>query len=175
MCKLTDFFKVKRDALDEAGIPKNRKEVYAVFGDPDIAVFKKRNMVLARGLRGNKEKLYCHKLAEPRIRAVLDALSEPDLDYIVTMGCYNHRHQRHDPTRPLSYHSWGIAIDINPADNRVIRYRDGMRPKPFSPLWLKDYPNGVSKEIVSAFKAQGFTWGGDWKNFCDPMHFQLKE
>lgn len=58
---------------------------------------------------------------------------------------------------PLSTHALGIAIDINWNDNP----------------WGKSTGTilGVP-EIIEAFKRAGFTWGGDFKNKKDLMHFQ---
>ena len=54
----------------------------------------------------------------------------------------------------LSLHSWGIAIDVNAAWNRL-----GKEPT-------------LSEEFVECFKKAGFDWGGDFQR-KDGMHFQL--
>jgi hypothetical protein len=53
----------------------------------------------------------------------------------------------------LSTHSWGIAIDLNAASNRLGSSGD------------------MPKDVVKAFRDEGWEWGGDWA-FPDPMHFQ---
>lgn len=71
-------------------------------------------------------------------------------------GAYNYRLMR-GGTR-LSMHSWGCAIDLDPA-------RNGFRDP--TPRFLQ-YP-----QVYRAFEAQGWTWGGRWKgDSCDGMHFQ---
>lgn len=67
-------------------------------------------------------------------------------------GCYNVRYVR-GRDGIYSIHSWGIAIDLNAADN----------PLAGSSSW--------SPEFVDCFKSVGFTWGGEFKR-PDPMHFQ---
>jgi peptidoglycan hydrolase-like protein with peptidoglycan-binding domain len=53
------------------------------------------------------------------------------------------------PPQP-SLHSWGIAFDLNP-----------------------DKAGGkVDPRLVEFLKSKGFTWGGDFKDNYDPMHFQ---
>jgi len=54
-------------------------------------------------------------------------------------------------------HSWGCAIDLDPANNGL-----GDRTPKFA-----RYP-----KIIEAFKKEGWVWGGDWSNY-DGMHFQM--
>lgn len=66
----------------------------------------------------------------------------------------------------LSPHSFGIALDINTQ---------------FSKYWLWDrkerdeykYENQIPLEIVEAFEAEGFVWGGRWWHY-DTMHFEYR-
>lgn len=68
------------------------------------------------------------------------------------------RHQRWDPKRPLSLHSWGCCIDFDPKLN-------GVGPVENSKLY--QHP-----EFVEVFEDAGWTWGGRWKRYPDAMHFQ---
>lgn len=68
-------------------------------------------------------------------------------------GIYNHRTVRGG--RSLSTHAYGIAIDLNPSENRL--GTTGNMP---------DY-------VVRAFESRGFFWGGRWERRPDPMHFQF--
>jgi hypothetical protein len=68
-------------------------------------------------------------------------------------GCFN--------IRPIagskgswSNHSWACAIDLSPGSN-------GFNMK-----------STLSTIVVTAFKNQGFLWGGDYKGRKDPMHFE---
>jgi len=56
----------------------------------------------------------------------------------------------------ISTHSWGVTVDVNPAQN------------PYKKPLVTDIP----KAIVGAFKRYGFKWGGDWST-PDSMHFQF--
>jgi hypothetical protein len=194
-------------------IPKNRTEVYQIYGRPvkdtTHASFPKAKMVTAENLPGSwnnakpdKCRLYMLGYMEEYLREALSRSRRLGvLDGIETMGAYNHRHQRHDPDLPLSYHSWGCAVDINSPANRA-KYKSNVKiHPPFSRQWMDLYPDGVPWELVLAFKSVGFTWGGDWgygawrehvlklgagydaakvdnptwKNvtYVDPMHFEL--
>jgi len=72
-------------------------------------------------------------------------------------GSYNFRLMRNGTK--LSMHSWGCAIDLDPANNQL----GDQTPK------IQKYPF-----IIKAFEDQGATWGGHWAGAsCDGMHFQF--
>jgi hypothetical protein len=72
-------------------------------------------------------------------------------------GSYNYRLMRGG--HRLSMHSYGCAIDLDPA-------RNGFHDT--SPHFLR-YPF-----VIKAFEDAGATWGGRWSGrSCDGMHFQF--
>jgi peptidoglycan LD-endopeptidase CwlK len=73
-------------------------------------------------------------------------------------------------TNRLSYHSYGRAIDINPAINPYIQ-NDGTVVPPGA-YYDPTKPGTVTQEIASIFKSYGWEWGGDWKTETDWQHFQ---
>jgi len=81
-------------------------------------------------------------------------------------GSYNFRLMR-GSTR-LSMHSWGCAVDFDPANNGLGDYTPKIQP---------------GSLIVKCFKAEGWTWGGDWNGNLkvaderrpDAMHFQAAD
>ena len=91
----------------------------------------------------------------------LDALPEADKKYLHPLGgTYNCRPVA--GTGQTSMHSWGAAIDINPA------YSDYWR-------WNRSgtYANRIPAEVVAAFERHGFIWGGRWAH-DDTMHFEYR-
>jgi hypothetical protein len=60
-----------------------------------------------------------------------------------------------------SAHSWGIAIDLDPARADYWRWQKGG--------WRHRMPQA----IVDAFEAEGFIWGGRWFHY-DTMHFEYR-
>lgn len=80
-------------------------------------------------------------------------------------GCFVPRHILWNKDKPLSNHSWGIAIDLNVNTN-------GYGEKPTQ-----------TPELVYLFKKYGFVWGGEWYktnadgtlNYAtsDGMHFEV--
>lgn len=86
-------------------------------------------------------------------------------------GAYNCRHMRHDPSAPMSSHSWGTAIDINwqlnPAGSKLVT----------------NMPKEMVADIMAIKTKQGkrvWRWGGDWDNrpdtphtYYDAMHYEI--
>ena len=68
-------------------------------------------------------------------------------------GSFSYR--RIEGSHRLSTHAWGAAIDIDPEHNAMGSHK-----------WR------MLQDVVNIFDAQGWTWGGRWKNRPDPMHFQ---
>ncbi len=126
----------------------------------------------------------CHRLAEPRFREAFARLRVDAPGFvIVRAGGYVWRHQRNDPTLPLSEHARGIAADLNSQANGARYFKRGQAPAAWSSAWLKLWPieaGGVTRAVVDAWKACGFRWGGDWDHdadttdevYVDPMHFE---
>lgn len=82
-------------------------------------------------------------------------------------------------TTKYSIHSYGLAIDLNPAQNPVIMNEDGEQI--IQPAIGVDFVDRsdvrsgmITRQVVEIFKKNGFTiWGGDWSDPIDLHHFQL--
>ncbi len=98
----------------------------------------------------------CHRLTIPQLRRALAEIEANGLGHLITSysGCYVPRFVESNPERPVSLHTWGIAVDINASTNRM-GSRGDMDPR-----------------IVAIFEKWGFRWGGRWR-VPDPMHFEL--
>lgn len=107
---------------------------------------------------GQARVIRCHKRIAHALAAALDLLyARGEWGLIKDYGgCYNWRTQRM-AAHKRSRHSWGIAIDINVADN------------PF--MGTPQMPPA----IVLAFKSAGFAWGGDFIHRPDGMHFEFAD
>jgi hypothetical protein len=154
--------------------PNNRTALYKLFGKYSyrnlengfvevIGDWEKNNIIdLTLPVRNNAKdkhwKIRCHKVLETGLFSLFSDYVAKGYDQsypIHQLGCYVPRHKMCDPTRSLSIHAWGAAIDINWRTNRI-----GTRG---------DMPMGV----VTLFKQYGFNWGGFWTRPKDPMHFQF--
>jgi hypothetical protein len=105
---------------------------------------------------GRLAAIRCHRLIRPKLAAVFNDLVGQNLLGLIRTydGCFVPRHICWNPKKALSRHSWGIAVDIN------------ARFCPYGSLAKQP------AKLVSAFRAHGFEWGGDWKTTKDPMHFE---
>jgi D-alanyl-D-alanine carboxypeptidase len=70
-------------------------------------------------------------------------------------------------TNRVSPHGYGIAIDLNAT---YTHYWGHLKQPANTPI---TYRNTVPPEIVAAFEAEGFIWGGRWYHY-DTMHFEYR-
>jgi hypothetical protein len=125
-------------------------------------------MLLAWDLSKQVRKLTCHKLAADSVERIfaailahygtLDAIKQARMHLFG--GCYNYR--RVAGSGRLSTHAWGAGIDLDPDRNPMGKEydeSDGMMPL----------------AVVEIFEAEGWAWGGRFKNRIDAMHFQATQ
>lgn len=100
------------------------------------------------------KRIYCNRdMVIPLQVAFQNLISRGMVDELKTWeGCFNIRRKRGGISSSL--HSWGLAVDVNAAWNRMGRT-----------------PN-LSPEFVKCWTDAGFEWGGTW-TVKDGMHFQL--
>lgn len=76
-------------------------------------------------------------------------------------------------TTKWSQHAYGLAIDVNPRQNPMIRgtYLDPPHSEPWIPR--APYRTGMihPQGAEQAFTKNGFAWGGRWNSLKDYMHF----
>ena len=79
-------------------------------------------------------------------------------------------------TQRMSYHSWGLALDIRPArlGSRAIywqwergRSEDNWMLVPLENRW------NPPDFVIEIFESEGFVWGGKWPMY-DNMHFEFR-
>lgn len=99
----------------------------------------------------------CHRILIPQLRAALRQVAQEGLGFTINKsqygGCHGARFIGLNPSGRLSHHTWGIAIDINVAENAF-----GTKPD-------------QDPRLVKIFESHGFTWGGRWL-VPDGMHFE---
>jgi len=100
----------------------------------------------------------CHRILFPQLGAALHEIESRGLAHLINVreygGCYVPRFVDRNPTKPLSMHAFGLAMDLNVSENFL-----GTRGK-------------MDPRIVGIFERWGFAWGGRWGR-PDPMHFEL--
>jgi len=118
-------------------------------------------------------------------RDIVDALARVEAeimewygagDFIATLGTvYGYVWRQIAGTQRMSFHSWGLAIDILPSDlgGRSVywqwerRWNENWMLTPLENRWSPPI------QVVEAFERQGFIWGGKWV-FFDTMHFEFR-
>lgn len=152
--------------------PNGLAEIIATYGDPKYRppgnvdpTWESANMVTVRDLPLVGHKLYVHRLVAIPLRRALARCAVIGGYGIHTIGCFAPRAQRGSNGFLLSAHTWGIAVDINPEYNAMVApcYEDDPRRSQFD----------IPMTWIDAFKAEGWTWGGDFRRRFDPMHFQM--
>lgn len=76
-------------------------------------------------------------------------------------------------THRRSPHSYGIALDINPAYSHYWHHELKKRGQTLSELVPLSYQNSIPWQIVLIFEKYGFIWGGKWYHY-DTMHFEYR-
>lgn len=92
------------------------------------------------------------------LQAVANEIKTNNIQYeIKVMGGYRLDGNGFGQIGTRSYHSFGVAVDINPSTN------------PFS---RTPVPHDIPQSYVDAFHHHGWSWGGGWKSIKDYMHFE---
>lgn len=131
------------------------------------------NMTVVDDLPGYPHRLYLNRKIVPMLRAAMAECVAIGGYAFRSLGCFNVRPKRSNAAQ-LSLHSWGVAVDINAAENpsKTIRSIDD---------WNRRPRYAMPDAWVQAFKLIGWTWGGDFvrhdeesaRGFWDPMHMQF--
>jgi hypothetical protein len=102
-----------------------------------------------------------HKLAADCLQAVVSDIKKANINYkIKTIGGYRAEKGAGNARLEDGYHYYGVAIDINAADNGF--YQGGA-----------SHPYDIPKQYVDIFHAHGWSWGGNWHSAKDYMHFEF--
>lgn len=142
---------------------------YGEPGDPDnlTVIPLPYPMRIAWDLKKSVSKIQCHKLVAPNLQDVFKTLNiQYGYDRIKELGidlyggCVNVRLMRGSKTK-WSRHSWGIAIDLDPARNKLKESKKTAR-----------FARPEYKMMMDIFYANGFINLGVEKNY-DFMHFEI--
>ena len=113
-----------------------------------------------------REPIECHRLIAQPLAAVFASIEQAGkLPLVLSYdGLWVPRHKDHNPSRGISLHSYGSAIDINAEWNPY-----GHVPAPAG-------AKGSCVELIPFFEAEGFAWGGYFgggnASDTDGMHFE---
>ncbi len=114
-------------------------------------------------LPGQAKTLYVHERVLPAFQMMLQNLADAAADgktYTVRSDTWSFNRSTIPPSRALSFHAVGAAIDVNSATN----------------LYSSD--NVLTTDLpgwfVRAWTDAGWCWGGDWIHIKDAMHFSWR-
>jgi len=123
-------------------------------------------MRLAWDLKVKVTKITCHRLVADKLTAIFkDLLAHYGYDELERLGidlyggCFNFRAMRGGSE--WSRHSWGIAIDLDPARNQLHETKRTAR-----------FARPEYKPMIDIFYKHGFVSLGMEKNY-DWMHFEI--
>ena len=123
-------------------------------------------MRLAWDLETNVTRMRCHKKVANCFESVFNDLLEhygfdkiKELGIDLFGGCFNYRRMRNGTS--WSTHAWGIAIDLDPARNKLRETSATAR-----------FARPEYKPMIDIFYCNGFESLGVEKNY-DWMHFQI--
>ncbi|MDR1389659.1 MAG: M15 family metallopeptidase [Treponema sp.] len=129
------------------------------------------------------KKFPVHKLIAPKLAAVEARIrsaagSNPSINtWIASLGSVGAWSWRNvAATASRSYHSYGVALDIQPARiNGLATYWQWTSDAVGGEWYMTPYERRwhPPQEVVKAFEAYGFCWGGKWMLF-DTMHFEYR-
>ena len=148
-------------------------EVKKKYGEPNITgegylstVILPFPMRLAWDTNQKISKIRCHKLITDNMTKAFDSVIKNytykqivELGIDLYGGVFNYRKMRNGSR--LSMHSWGLAIDLDPANNQLKWGRDKAR-----------FAKEEYKPLMEAFYSNGFINLGVEKNY-DWMHFEI--
>lgn len=124
-------------------------------------------MRIAWDLTKTVTKIQCHKLIAPNLLNVFNDLLRhyglaklQELGIDLFGGCVNVRLQRGSKTK-WSRHSWGVAVDLDPARNKLKETSKTAR-----------FARPEYKPMIAIFYKHGFIGLGPEKNY-DWMHFEI--
>lgn len=107
------------------------------------------------------KKVTVHKKIASCLKAVAAEISANNINYKINeIGCYRFdSNNGNSNIGTKSYHTYGVACDINPGTNPFVN--------------ASSAPHDMPQAYVKAFYDHGFTWGGNWSSIKDYMHFEF--
>lgn len=160
------------------GLPQHPDFMTALFGGAeriDAEASLRKTTLFGKQVTVHKDILK----AVQRVDSTVQALAQTQasirsfLASIKSLGGYNWRDIR--GTERRSYHSWGLAIDVQPRSlGGKATYWEWERVH--NPDWMLVPLTrrwAPPEQIIHAFEEAGFIWGGNW-DFYDTMHFEYR-
>lgn len=120
------------------------------------------------------KRLFKARFPIERIRLLTD-FGHCDHCSMADNNSYGYGYRTLDDGVRLSWHSLGLAIDINPRQNPVIDQRRAESVDAADYVDREHHRPGMitpGSAAYDAFRETGWEWGGEWTSFKDYHHFQ---
>ncbi|HWB39291.1 MAG TPA: M15 family metallopeptidase [Candidatus Saccharimonadales bacterium] len=139
-----------------------QEQLVQLFGDPGTASSHPAMTANLTTVDFNGNSVQVNKKAAGCLAAVAQQIASENINYTINdMGCYRFDSDNGTSNIGLaSYHTYGVACDINPSTN------------PFSESGA-NVPHDMPQAYVQAFYDHGWSWGGNWHQPKDFMHFEF--
>jgi hypothetical protein len=156
----------------------SQAQLTQMFGDPGTADSHSAMAANLTDIDFLGRSVQVNKLAAPCLQAVADDWKANNISYkLNSIGCYRFDSDNGSSNIGLrSYHTYGIACDINPSTNNF--YSNGS-PRPFDPncpstseVVDSGHCYDMPRAVINIFAAHGFSWGGNFNSVKDYMHFE---
>ena len=177
------FYKYNTGTLEEIpnhiNFPGTRSNDFlnALFGDTDAEVRSS-----SRWIPFLDHRVYVHNICIESLQHIdaeireASQLNEEIRDYISGIKVvYSMKRRNIEGTDNLSYHSYGLALDLIPRS-----YRDKNVYWRWSAVFNKEWGTIPLSErwmppakVINIFEENGFIWGGKWYYF-DNVHFEYR-
>jgi hypothetical protein len=149
-------------SVNGSGSEYSQQQLAQIFGDPGTATDHStmQSKQVTVNFLGNSVSV--NPLVAPCLQAVAVEIQKSGSTYKINqMGCYRFDSDNGTSNIGLrSYHTYGAACDINWDTNPFV---ESGTPT----------PHDMPQEYITAFHDHGFTYGGDWHQPKDYMHFEF--
>ncbi len=161
---ITGTSEEKLARLFPKGLPNSQSEMSKYLSTIKIDITTKQ---------GNKstQRLTVHKDLAQDVKNIFKEIQKGGFK-VYEAGAYSWREMNNGGTS-RSHHSYGVAIDINVNENYSHRGSTVYAGSFWDPK-KSEYSIAKDGIVVKAFKARGWSWGGNWSgNYQDYMHFSF--
>lgn len=119
---------------------------------------------------------YVHNRIAEALRGVLAAVSDAGKANLIDRGDYGGTYNCRRVRGGSSYspHAWAIAIDLNVHHFAGGHGGDEKRGRTNYRCAANEIAPSLTT-LAHYFNAWGFSWGGHWSSFKDPMHYEATE
>lgn len=142
------------------GIPQTKEEMMKYMTTVSVQILGKDGTLKSKNIT-------VHKDVAASLQKAVNELTASGFP-IYDIAGFNYRNVRGGNS--LSQHAYGLAIDINPNENAMVKNGKVVAGSLWNPN-SNEY--SISQEQANIFIKNGWDWGGNWNSSKDYMHFSV--